>query len=215
MDDPGKPVSALDFLPAERDLESLQHAVRACRGCQLYRNATQAVFGEGHPQARLMLIGEMPGNDEDLAGTPFVGPAGRVLDEALRAARIARADAYVTNCVKHFKWEPRGRRRLHKTPGVREIRACRAWLDAEIALVRPRVLVCLGATAAKALLGADFRITRQRGELVSSGLAPYVIATGHPSAVLRTPDAGARTRAMQALTDDLQRVAEVLSGGQP
>jgi DNA polymerase len=211
MDDLGNHASATDFLPAGRDLESLQRAARACRGCELFHHATQTVFGEGRAQARLMLVGEMPGNDEDVAGAPFVGPAGRALDEALDAAGIERGDAYVTNVVKHFKWEPRGRRRLHKRPGVREIRACRPWLDAEMDAVRPKVLVCLGATAATALLGADFRITRQRGKLVASDLAPYVLATGHPSAVLRTPDADARARAMQALIDDLRRVATILN----
>ena len=211
MNNPNKHGSAADFLPAERDLDSLQRAAQGCRGCDLYRDATQTVFGEGRREARLMLVGEMPGNDEDLAGTPFVGPAGRVLDEALHAARIERADAYVTNVVKHFKWESRGRRRLHKTPGTREVAACRPWLDAEIALVRPRVLVCLGATAAKALIAPDFRITRQRGELAASELAPYVTATAHPSAVLRMPDVDTRERAMQALIADLRRVAEILS----
>jgi uracil-DNA glycosylase family protein len=203
--------TAAAFLPAERTVERLASAARGCRGCGLYRDATQTVFGEGARHAPVMLVGEMPGNDEDLAGKPFVRPAGRILNEALAAAGIERAQTYVTNVVKHFKWEPRGKRRLHKTPYVREVRACMPWLDAEIELVRPDVLVCLGATAAKALIGPAFRITQQRGELLASDRAPRVMATGHPSAVLRMPDAAAREAAMEALIRDLSKVRELLA----
>jgi uracil-DNA glycosylase family protein len=202
--------TAADFLPAKLTMTSLRAAARRCRGCDLYRNATQTVFGDGLKRARLMLVGEIPGNDEDLAGAPFVGPAGRILDEALDEARIERSDAYVTNVVKHFKWEPRGKRRLHKRPNAGEIEACRPWFDAELALVRPEVLVCLGATAAKSLLGPGFRVSEQHGEFAESDLAPYVTATGHPSAVLRMRDRESRTRAMRALVADLKKVADVL-----
>ncbi len=198
--------SAADFLPSRRSLAALRRAVQGCRGCPLYRNATRAVFGEGRADAPLMLVGEMPGNDEDLGGRPFVGPAGRVLDRALAEAGIDRDDAYVTNVVKHFKWVPRGQRRLHKTPSNREIDACLPWLEAEIELVRPRVLVCLGATAAKALLGPAYRVTRQRGQFIASNLAPRVTATAHPSAVLRMRDAESRARAMEALVADFKIV---------
>jgi DNA polymerase len=201
---------AAAFLPRQRTLEALASAVQSCRGCPLYAHATQAVFGEGLRRARLMMVGEMPGNDEDLAGRPFVGPAGRVLDDALAEAAIERTDAYVTNVVKHFKWQARGKRRLHKTPSARDISACLPWLEAELEAVQPRVLLCLGATAAKALLGSDFRITRQRGRHVPSNLAPHVMATAHPSAVLRTPDADARQRAMAALVADLKVVRRAL-----
>jgi DNA polymerase len=203
-------LSAADFLPAKLTMASLTAAARTCRGCPLYRNATQTVFGEGLKRARLMLVGEMPGNDEDLAGAPFVGPAGRILDEALDEARIERSDAYVTNVVKHFKWEPRGKRRLHKRPNAAEVGACRPWFDAELALVQPEVLVCLGATAARSLLGPGFRVSKQHGEFAESDLAPYVTATGHPSAVLRMRDRESRTRAMRALVADLEKVAQVL-----
>jgi uracil-DNA glycosylase len=204
--------SAAEYLPDDKTLPALARAVRTCRGCPLYRDATQAVFGDGDHGARLMLVGEMPGNDEDLAGKPFVGPAGRILDSALAAAGIDRRDAYVTNVVKHFKWEPRGQRRLHKTPNLREIDACLPWLSAEIELLQPKVLVCLGATAAKALLGGEFRVTRQHGQFVPSNLARFVTATAHPSAVLRTRDGESRHRAMQTLIDDLRAVRAVLEG---
>lgn len=205
--------SAAEFIPSRRSLSSMAQAAQACRGCPLYENATQAVFGEGLKRARLMLVGEMPGNDEDLEGKPFVGPAGRILDRALDEARIERTDAYVTNVVKHFKWQPQGRRRLHKTPNAREIGACLPWLEAEIELIRPQVLVCLGATAAKALLGPDFRVSKQHGELVPSNLAPFVTATGHPSAVLRQRGSEARAQAMAALVADLCNVQRVLASG--
>lgn len=192
-------------------MRSLPVAARACRGCDLWRHATQTVFGEGLKRARVMLVGEMPGNDEDLAGHPFVGPAGRILDRALDEAHIDRRDAYVTNIVKHFKWEPRGKRRLHKTPNVSEVNACRPWFEAELELVQPDVLVCLGATAAKAVLGPAFRVSKEHGRFVASDLAPQVTATGHPSAVLRQRDAAAREAAMRALVADLSKVADVLN----
>ena len=210
---PRSETSAADFLPGRWTIRSLPAAARSCRGCDLWQNATQTVFGEGLRRARVMLVGEMPGNDEDLAGRPFVGPAGRVLDQALDEARIDRGDAYVTNVVKHFKWEPRGKRRLHKTPNASEVNACRPWFEAELELVQPDVLVCLGATAAKALLGPAFRVSKEHGRFVASELAPHVTATGHPSAVLRQRDRAARDAAMRALVDDLRKVAKVLNGG--
>ena len=205
--------TAADFLPAERSLAALRRAAGACRGCGLYQHATQAVFGEGRTGARLMLVGEMPGNGEDLAGKPFVGPAGRILNRALDEAGIERADAYVTNVVKHFKWEARGKRRLHKTPNAREIGACLPWLEQEIALVRPEAFVCLGATAAKALLGSDFRVSTQHGQFVESALAPHATATAHPSAILRMPDSTSRERAMRELVADMSAVRRRLNGG--
>jgi uracil-DNA glycosylase family protein len=202
--------SAVPFLPERRSLRSLRQASLACRGCHLYKRATQTVFGEGRLRSRLVLVGEMPGDREDRAGRPFVGPAGRVLDEALSAAGIARSETYITNAVKHFKWEPRGKWRLHKTPNRGEVRACRPWLDAELALIEPRVLVALGATAAQALLGPDFRLTRERGRFVQSPLAPFVTATTHPSAILRRITDDERREEMRLLVEDLQRVARVL-----
>lgn len=207
---PDEAESAAPFLPERRSLRSLRLAAAACRGCHLYERATQTVFGEGRPRASLMLVGEMPGDREDRAGRPFVGPAGRVLDEALEAAGIARSETYVTNVVKHFKWEERGKWRLHETPNRGEVRACRPWLEAEIALIEPRVLVALGATAAQALLGPDFRLTRERGRLLKSPLAPFVTATLHPSAILRRITERERRDDMRRLVEDLQRVARVL-----
>lgn len=206
-------VTAADFLPERRSLAALKRAAQDCRGCPLYRDASQAVFGEGLKRSRLMLVGEMPGDGEDRAGKPFVGPAGRILDAALDEAGIERKDAYVTNVVKHFKWERRGRRRLHKTPNAREVKACLPWLEAEIDLVRPDAFVCLGATAAKSLLGSDFRVTKRHGELLETRLARYTMATAHPSAVLRKPDREQRDRAMQELVADLKRLGGVLNGG--
>ena len=205
--------SAADFLPDRRTLSDLTRAARECRGCPLYQSATQVVFGKGLKRARLMLVGEMPGHDEDLQGKPFVGPAGRILDQALAAARIERGDAYVTNVVKHFKWQPQGRRRLHKTPSIREISACLPWLEAEIEVIQPRVLVCLGATAAKALIGSSFRVSQQHGQMVPSNLAPCVTATGHPSAVLRQRTPEAREQAMAELIADLSNVQRLLDDG--
>lgn len=205
-------VSAADFLPAERrSLTALRSAAAKCQGCPLWQSGTQTVFGEGRQDARLMLIGEMPGDREDIAGKPFVGPAGRLLDQALERAGIERDDAYVTNMVKHFKWEARGRRRLHKTPNRREIGACLPWLEAEIDLIKPEVLICLGATAAKALLGPKFKVSEQRGQLLESDLVPYVTATIHPSAILRLRPDVDRGREIDRLVEDL-RVARAALG---
>jgi uracil-DNA glycosylase len=204
--------SAADFLPAKRTLPALRAAAAECRGCRLYANATQTVFGEGRSGAHLMLVGEQPGDREDIEGHPFVGPAGRLLEGALAEAGIARDDVYVTNVVKHFKWEPRGEksaRRIHKKPNDAEIAACYPWLSEEIAAVHPRVIVCLGATAAQALLGKDFRVTRERGIPLVSPLADAVVATFHPSAVLRAPDDEARRRARAEFVHDLGVAAEV------
>jgi uracil-DNA glycosylase family protein len=205
------PKSAADFIPARPTLTSARAASKECRGCDLWKPATQTVFGEGPRNARIMLIGEQPGDAEDLAGHPFVGPAGKLLDRALADAGIDRASVYVTNVVKHFKFEPRGKRRIHKKPRAGEIGACRPWLDTEIALVKPRVIVCLGATAAQALLGAPFKVTKHRGAFVASPLAPRVLATVHPSSILRAPDDEARRREMKAFIDDLRIAARALS----
>jgi uracil-DNA glycosylase len=210
IDEQSEPNDATPFLPERRTLSSLREAAAGCRGCHLWRGATQTVFGEGLKRARVMLVGETPGHEEDLAGKPFVGPAGRLLDEVLIAAGIDRADAYVTNVVKHFKWKPRGKRRLHDKPSAQEIWSCTPWLEAEIAAVRPEVIVCLGATAAKALIGASFRVSRQHGELVKSARARYMTATLHPSAVLRRPGAAAREEARQQMVTDLSAVAKLL-----
>jgi DNA polymerase len=201
-----------ELIPSRPTLERLREAAATCRGCGLWRNATQTVFGEGRSSAEVMLVGEQPGDREDLAGRPFVGPAGKLLDRALEEAGIDRRKVYVTNAVKHFKWTRRGKVRLHKKPSAEELHACRPWLDAELEQVRPRVLVCLGATAAQALLGRDFRVTRQRGELLESDLAPHVLATVHPSSVLRAPDDASRAAAYQELVDDLSKVAKALAG---
>src|SRR3954451_11002135 len=197
---------AAEFLPARITLPALRAAAKGCRGCELWRCGTQTVFGEGAARSRVMLVGEQPGDKEDLAGRPFVGPAGRLLDEALEAAGIDRADAYVTNAVKHFKWEARGKRRIHAKPTWSESMACRPWLEAELAVVKPRVVVCLGATAAQSLLGKQFRVTKQRGEWVDSDLAELVTATIHPSAILRQRDADARHAELARFVDDLRLV---------
>jgi uracil-DNA glycosylase len=193
-------------LVERKSLRSLKTAARGCRACHLWRRATQTVFGEGNTAADVMFIGEQPGNDEDLAGRPFVGPAGRIFSEALEQAGIDRGRTYVTNVVKHFKWEPRGKRRIHAKPNTAEVTACRPWLDSEIAVVRPHAIVCLGATAAKALLGPSFKVTVSRGNLVDSPLAPVVTATVHPSSILREPDPKARRDAMRAFVRDLKKV---------
>jgi len=203
--------SAAGFMPERRTLPALREAAARCRGCQLWTRGTQTVFGEGPRRARVMLVGEQPGNDEDLAGKPFVGPAGRVLDRALEAAGIARGDVYVTNVVKHFKWEPKGKRRIHAKPNQMEIAACLPWLEAELDLVKPTVLVCLGATAAQALLGGKFRVTKQRGEWIASRWAPRVMATVHPSAILRAPDDAARHAEMERFVADLKHIPPVLA----
>ena len=205
-------VPVAELIHQKKSLTSLRRAAVHCRGCDLYLKATQTVFGEGPESARVMLVGEQPGDREDLAGKPFVGPAGRLLDEALEKAGIERDDVYVTNVVKHFRWESaaRGKRRIHKKPRTWEIQACRPWLDAELAEVRPEVLVCLGASAAQALLGRDFSVTRQRGEFVSSTLAPRVMATVHPSSILRAPDSETRRSEMNKFIADLKKVARVI-----
>lgn len=197
--------------PGANSIPHLQSAAIECRACDLYKNATQTVFGEGPAKATVMFVGEQPGDREDLAGHPFVGPAGKLLDEALVEAGIDRADVYVTNAVKHFKWAPdeRGKRRIHKKPGAAEIAACRPWLDAELRVIKPQVLVCLGATAAQALLGRAFSVTRQRGQLVESTLAPHVIATVHPSSILRA-DENSRHEQMRAFVGDLAKVAQLI-----
>ncbi len=205
-------VDVRELIPATPNLAELQEISRACTGCDLYRNATQTVFGEGSRAAEVMFVGEQPGDQEDKQGHPFVGPAGAVLDAALEEAGIDRGVVYITNVVKHFKWEERGKRRIHKKPNLSEITACRPWLDAEIKVVRPRALVCLGATAAQALLGKDFRVTRSRGRSVESDLAQLVMATVHPSSILRTP-AEERPEAQRAFVSDLTIVARALSGG--
>ena len=190
-------------------LASLRSAARDCRACDLWKHATQTVFGEGPAKATIMLVGEQPGDQEDIAGRPFVGPAGKLLDEALHQAGIDRSEVYVTNVVKHFKWSPaeRGKRRIHKKPRYSEIHACRPWLDAELSSVRPQVLVCLGATAAQALLGRDFSVSRQRGQLIESNLAPKVVATVHPSSILRAPDHASRELQMKEFVRDLTKIA--------
>jgi uracil-DNA glycosylase len=205
-----EPDDATPFLPERHSLTALRDAVNGCRGCHLWRGATQAVFGEGLKRARVMLVGEQPGDKEDLAGKPFVGPAGRELDRGLEAAGIERADAYVTNVVKHFKFEERGRRRIHQTPKRFEVDACKPWLAAELEAVEPEAVVLLGATAAKALLGSSFRVTQHRGELLDSDIAPLVSATIHPSAILRAPDDAARSAERAAFADDLRAVAAAL-----
>jgi DNA polymerase len=205
-----EPNDARPFLPERPSLTALREAVQGCRGCHLWRGATQAVFGEGRKRARLMLVGEQPGDKEDLAGKPFVGPAGRELDRGLEAAGIDRADAYVTNVVKHFKFEERGRRRIHQTPRRFEIAACMPWLEEELRVVAPDAVVLLGSVAAKALLGSSFRVTRHRGELIDSDLAPILSATIHPSAILRAPDDAARSRERAAFAEDLRVVAQAL-----
>lgn len=202
--------SAADFLPPKLSLKSLREAAAGCEGCDLYKHATQTVFGEGPQSARIMLVGEVPGDQEDLQGRPFVGPAGRVLDEALLAAGLDRTKVYVTNAVKHFKFEQRGKRRMHKHPGRTEVVACRAWLESEIAVIKPELLVCLGATAAQSLLGPKFRITQHRGRLLESPWAPFLMATHHPSAILRAPDKEARDRMRAELLADLQRAVTQL-----
>ena len=192
-------------------LADLRDSAAGCRACDLWERATQTVFGEGPVQADVMLVGEQPGHEEDLAGRPFVGPAGRLLDRALEAAGLDRTRVYVTNVVKHFNWEPRGKWRIHKKPTAWEIRACRPWLASELAAVRPRAIVCLGATAAQTLLGRGVRVTQSRGEPIPSTLARYVIATIHPSAVLRAPDEAARHATMERLVKDLTAVARLLA----
>jgi uracil-DNA glycosylase family protein len=204
--------TALPFLPAKPSMRALREAARSCQGCPLYKNATQTVFGEGRRSARIILVGEQPGNEEDLQGKPFVGPAGRILDQGLEAAGIDRADTYVTNAVKHFKWEPQGKRRLHKKPSAREVAACWPWLEQEIELIEPEVLVCLGATAAQALLGRQFRVTLERGRPIPTERANHAVATVHPSSILRQRTDEDRHREMKRFISDLKVVAALLDG---
>jgi uracil-DNA glycosylase len=209
-------VSAADYLPEGRlSLPKLRAAAAQCQGCELYKNATQTVFGKGPARASVMFVGEQPGDQEDKQGDPFVGPAGRILARGLKQAGIERSEVYITNAVKHFKWTTsssgRGTRRLHSKPSAREIKACRPWLESEIAVVKPKVIVCMGASAAQSLLGASFRLTQHRGEFIAaSGWAPWVLATMHPSAILRMPDEFSRRRAMEELTADLVLVSQRL-----
>jgi len=202
--------SAAPFVPNTTNVRKLAAAAQECRGCDLYKNATQAVFGAGPPSARVLFVGEQPGDQEDLQGAPFVGPAGALLDKALEDAHIARADVFVTNAVKHFSWEPRGKRRIHKKPRASEVKACRPWLEAELRAVKPSVIVCLGATAAQSVLGASFKLMQNRGQVLSSALAGKVVATIHPSAVLRAPDSEGRRAAYEMLVSDLRVVAKLL-----
>lgn len=202
--------AAEDLIPPRPTLSALKDAAADCQACDLWKTGTQTVFGEGARRVKVMFIGEQPGNEEDLSGRPFVGPAGRLLDDALDAAGIDRKQTYVTNVVKHFKWEPRGKRRIHKKPNSLEIAACRPWLEAEIALIKPDVIVALGATAAQSLLGPQFRVTKQRGEFIPSPLAPYVMATVHPSSILRAPDDETRHLELRSFIDDLKKLAKVI-----
>jgi DNA polymerase len=203
---------AARFVPPDADLDRLKAAAAGCTGCALHERATQTVFGEGRRGARVMLVGEVPGDQEDLQGRPFVGPAGQLLDWSLEKAGIDRSQAYVTNVVKHFKWVPRGKRRIHIKPSSLEIKACLPWLEAELAAVQPDVIVLLGATAAQALLGSSFRVTRERGQWLRSNLAPHVMATVHPSSLLRIEDDAERKDAIRVFVRELQKVAEVVDG---
>jgi uracil-DNA glycosylase len=204
------PRSAAPFVPNTTDPRKLGAAAQKCTGCDLYKNATQVVFGMGPQRARVMFVGEQPGDQEDKEGLPFVGPAGALLDKALEDAGIPRGDVYVTNAVKHFSWEPRGKRRIHKKPRASEIKACRPWLEAELRAVQPAVLVCLGATAAQSVLGTQFKLMQNRGQMQTSPLAERVVATIHPSAVLRAPDSEGRRAAYEMLVTDLRVVARAL-----
>jgi uracil-DNA glycosylase len=203
--------SAAEFVPESRSLRTLRQAAADCRGCPLWKDATQTVFGDGPRKATLMLVGEQPGDREDIEGEPFVGPAGRILAKALQAAEIERGEVYLTNAVKHFKWRPRGKRRLHQTPRAGEVEACKPWLDAELEAVRPRALLALGATAAKALYGSSVRVTRDRGKAIDSPLAAVTALTIHPSAILRLRDHDEREDALAGLVEDLRFVAHEMT----
>ena len=204
-------MTARDFIPpGADDLDTLRHAAAGCQGCDLFRNATQTVFGDGPQHADVVLVGEQPGDKEDLAGEPFVGPAGQLLDRALIEAGIDRSQAYVTNMVKHFKWKPQGKRRLHQKPNAAEIAACKPWLEAEVGALSPQIVVCLGATAAQGLLGRQFRVTQQRGEVLQSPEGWRVTATVHPSSILRAQDEYAREAEFEGLVRDLRGVAALL-----
>jgi len=202
--------TAAPLIPAQKTIPDLRKAAAGCQACDLWKLGTQTVFGEGGTHVRVMLVGEQPGDQEDLQGRPFVGPAGRILDKAMAEAGIDRDETYVTNAVKHFKWEPRGKRRIHKKPNSIEIAACKPWLEAELSVLKPDVVVCLGATAAQALLGKDFRVSTQRGQLIQSDLAPNVIATVHPSSLLRAPDEETRRIETKRFVDDLKEVEKVI-----
>jgi DNA polymerase len=204
-----------DFLPDRRDLASLGRAAQGCRGCSLHLRATQTVFGEGAATARVVAVGEQPGDAEDRRGRPFVGPAGRILDDALAEAGLDRSALYLTNAVKHFSFEERGKRRIHKKPRPSEVRACRPWLEAELEAIRPDVLVLLGATAARAVFGSRFRVSRERGKVLKSELAPVVVATAHPSSILRAPDDASRDAAYRAIVADLRVAAAELERRRP
>jgi DNA polymerase len=209
---PGGVRSAAPFVPKTTSIKALNAAAHACRGCDLYKAATQVVFGAGPRTARVMFVGEQPGDQEDLRGEPFVGPAGAVLQKALDEVGIARDTVFLTNAVKHFKWEPRGKRRIHKKPRASEIKACRPWLESELFAVKPAVVVCLGATAAQSVLGSQFKLMQQRGQVLPSPLADRVVATIHPSAVLRAPDSEGRRAAYDMLVGDLKVAAKVAKG---
>jgi DNA polymerase len=202
--------SAAPFVPDTRKLDEVRDAARGCEGCDLFANATQTVFGEGPRSARMMLVGEQPGDEEDREGAPFVGPAGRILDRALDAAGVPRGRVYLTNAVKHFAWEPRGKRRIHRKPRISEMRACWPWLQKELDLVRPRVIVCLGATATQALLGTKVTLKTVQGKVVPTPFGADLVATLHPAAVLRAPDPGARAAVYETLVEDLRRAAALL-----
>jgi uracil-DNA glycosylase len=202
-------MDARNFFPEENTLEAHREASRGCRGCPLWKVGTRTVFGEGRPGARVMFVGEQPGSDEDVKGRPFVGPAGKILERAMGEAGLSRDDAYVTNVVKHFKWAAQGKRRLHRTPNAREIGACLPWLEKEIALIHPEVLVCLGATASKALLGSNFRVSVRRGEDIPSPWAKHTITTVHPSSILRQISSEDRERELRRFIDDLRVVAKL------
>ena len=203
--------SAFELIPERPTIPKLWEAAQGCRACDLYKNATQAVLGIGPREAAALFIGEQPGDQEDLAGKPFVGPAGKVLDEALAEAGIPREEVFVTNAVKHFKWEPRGKRRIHAKPNLGEVKACRPWLETELAIVKPQVIVCLGATAAQSLMGPKFKITVERGKFFETPWAPWLTATLHPSAILRMPDDLMRREARATFVADLRTIAERLA----
>ncbi|HYG76483.1 MAG TPA: UdgX family uracil-DNA binding protein [Planctomycetota bacterium] len=202
--------SAKLFIPEKPSLPKLRKAASGCTGCDLYKRATQTIFGEGPPKATVMFVGEQPGDQEDQSGKPFVGPAGKLLDKAMVEAGIPRNEVYVTNAVKHFKWEPRGKRRLHAKPSAREVGACRPWLEAEIAVVKPKMIICLGATAAQALMGPAFKVTKERGKVLQTQWAPALLATLHPSSIFRHPDPAEREKAYASLVEDLKLAAKAL-----
>ncbi|HEX5431591.1 MAG TPA: UdgX family uracil-DNA binding protein [Bryobacteraceae bacterium] len=207
---PAQTITAADFIPSHASMKDLQEAVQSCRGCELYKFATRAVFGEGRVTSRIVLVGEEPGDEEDRKGHPFVGPAGRMLDRALEEAGIDRSDVYVSNAIKHFKFEERGKRRIHKKPSSAEITACKPWLEMEVSLIRPKIVVCLGASATRSILGPNYRLTKERGRFVPHAWAPHVTATIHPSAILRAPDSEARHAAYRDFVADLKGVKKVL-----